>query len=363
MKKLILLSFFLYFFQNIYYSQLNANFSTNPLYSGSNLNVCAGSTVLFTFISTGSNATSATNVNWTFTTNSGTALSQTSSSLRTPFPITFPNGTYTITLRLIDPSGANSTKSITVNATSAPPTSPTLSLSTNSIAAGWSTTSIEGVTAFTICPGNLSLTQDVTFDISPNLNCSQVNSITHTEVPSSTIIDCNNGSIDITYDPNAARFYYSVFSVQFTTCTFSKVYYVQIGEPSISMESSLSTACDPGNYSLTFINQTPGVTYQIDWNYNGTTFNAQSVYSYPNLPIYPQKVSHSYSYSPCQNNSVLPNQIKIRATNTSCPNYTETSPSQVYVSQAPEASFTRNPDLDSICQGTQVTYTDNSFAG
>ena len=225
------------------WGQLNANFSTNPLYNTSNqLNVCAGSSVLFTFISTGSNISSATSVNWTFTTNSGTALSQTTSTLRTPFPLTFPNGTYTITLTLSEPSGALSSKTITVNATSAPPVSPSLTLSTFSVTAGWNSTTIEGVPAFSICPVNLNLSQDVTFDITPSLNCAQVTSITHTEVPSSTPIDCNNGYIDITYNPNTARFYYSVFSVQFTTCTFSRVYYVQIGTPSISITSASSTS-------------------------------------------------------------------------------------------------------------------------
>ncbi|MFN5678778.1 MAG: PKD domain-containing protein [Flavobacteriia bacterium] len=361
-----LLAFFILLFMTIggAWGQLNANFSTNPLYNTSNqLNVCAGSSVLFTFISTGSNISSATSVNWTFTTNSGTALSQTTSTLRTPFPLTFPNGTYTITLTLSEPSGALSSKTITVNATSAPPVSPSLTLSTFSVTAGWNSTTIEGVPAFSICPVNLNLSQDVTFDITPSLNCAQVTSITHTEVPSSTPIDCNNGYIDITYNPNTARFYYSVFSVQFTTCTFSRVYYVQIGTPSISITSASSTACDPGTYSLAFIDQTPGVTYQIDWDYNGTSFNSQSVYAYPNLPINPQKASHSYPFTPCVNGVVQPNEIKVRASNTSCPGYSETSPSQVFVSQAPEASFTRNPDVDVICQGTQVTYTDNSNPG
>ena len=92
MKKVLLFLLTFFAITSSTWGQLNANFSTNPLYNTSNqLTVCAGSSVLFTFISTGSNISSTTNVNWTFTTNSGTALSSTSSNLRTPFPITFPN--------------------------------------------------------------------------------------------------------------------------------------------------------------------------------------------------------------------------------------------------------------------------------
>ncbi|MEY4893904.1 MAG: hypothetical protein RL751_714 [Bacteroidota bacterium] len=346
------------------WGQLNANFSTNPLYNANNqLSVCAGSSVLFTFISTGSNISPVTNVSWAFTTITGTALSQTSSTLRTPFPLTFPNGTYSVTLTLNEPNGNSSSKTITITANTAPPSSPSLSLSPFSVTAGWSSTTINGVPAFSICPANLNATQDVTFDITPTLNCAQVTSITHTDVPSSSPIACSGGYIDITYNPNTARFYYSVFSVQFSTCTFSRVYYVQIGTPSISTTSASSTACDPGTYSLAFTDQTPGVTYQIDWDYNGTTFNSQSVYTYPNLPINPQKVSHTYPFTPCVSGVTQPNNILIRASNTTCTSYSETSPSQVYVSQAPDASFTRNPEQDVICQGSQVTYTDNSNPG
>ncbi|MEN9994278.1 MAG: hypothetical protein RL762_935, partial [Bacteroidota bacterium] len=346
------------------WGQLNANFSTNPLYNSSNqLNVCAGSSVLFTFISTGSNISPVTNVSWTFTTITGTALSQTTSTLRTPFPLTFPNGTYSVTLTLNEPNGNSSSKTITINANTAPPSTPSLSLSPFSVTAGWNSTTISGVPAFSICPANLNATQDVTFDITPTLNCTQVTSITHTDVPSSSPITCSAGNIDITYNPNTARFYYSVFSVQFSSCTFSRVYYVQIGTPSISTTSASSTACDPGTYSLAFTDQTPGVTYQIDWDYNGSTFNSQSVYTYPNLPINPQKASHTYPFTPCLSGVTQPNNILIRASNTICSNYSETSPSQVYVSQAPDASFTRNPEQEIICQGTQVTYTDNSNPG
>lgn len=342
--------------------QLSANFSTNPLHTGTTLNVCAGSSVLFTFISTGSNISSTTSVSWSFVTNSGTSLSSTSSNLRTPFPITFPNGTYTVTLTLSEPSGASSTKLVNVTATSSPPSTPSLSLSSFSSSAGWSSTTISGVPGFKICPQNLNLNQDVIFDITPTLNCTQVTNISHTEVPASTPIDCSAGQIEITYNPNTSRFYYSVFSVSFSGCIFSRVYYVQIGTPSISITSASSTACDPGTYSLAFTDQTPGVTYQIDWDYNQITFNSQDVFTYPNLPINPQKVSHTYPFTPCIGNAVQPNEILIRATN-SCSGFSETNPSDVYVSQAPDANFTRNPNLDVICVGTQVTYTDISTSG
>lgn len=339
--------------------QLNANFATNPTHSNNQISVCAGSTILFTFISTGSNITATTQVNWTFTTNSGTSLSMSSSTLRTPFPLTFPNGIYNVTLTLSEPNGSTSTKSIIVTATSIPPSYPNISLDATSISAGWS--SNPDNTIFTICPINLTVSQDVIFNIT-SLNCSPNPTITLTDLNVNGNIDCSAGIIENTYNPVTSRFYYSVFTVQFSGCTFSRVHYIQIGTPSISITSASATACDPGTYSLAFTDQTPGVTYHVDWDYNGSTFNAQSVYTYPNLPLNPQKISHTYSYTPCIGNLVQPNEIVIRAFNT-CSGYSESNPSDVYVSQSPNADFSRTPNLDVICQGTQVIYSDISTAG
>jgi PKD repeat protein len=345
--------------------QLNANFTTNPIYNSSNqLTVCSGSTVLLTFISTGSNIISTTTVNWTFTTISGTPLTTSSSNLRTPFPITFTNGNYTVTLTLTNPGGATNSKTITIIATSPPPISPSLSLSATSLTNNWSVTTINSITTFKICPPDLTQPVDVLFNIPSITSCTNISSMNITDLDPNGQILCSPGSIYNIYYPQSQRFYYSVFTVQFNNgCTFSQVYYIQIGTPSISITSASSTACDPGLYTLAFTDQTPGVTYQIDWDYNAPTFSPSLPnYVYPNLPLNPQKVSHSYPYTPCVNGQAPSNIIRIQASN-SCPGESYTNPSIVFVSKAPDAGFTRNPNLDVICQGTQVSYSDTSYSG
>ncbi|MDP4760073.1 MAG: hypothetical protein NWR96_00440, partial [Crocinitomicaceae bacterium] len=169
------------------------------------------------------------------------------------------------------------------------------------------------------------------------------------------------GEIENTYDALNVRFFYLVLKVDFTNgCTFSDVYFVQIGQPSIPLESATTPACDPGNYSLSFTNQYPGVSYNIDWDLNDAN-NPLETYSYPNLPIKPSKVSHIYPFLGCSIGTSQPYQIQVSATNT-CG--TSTNPAaNIYVSEAPEAIFSRSPDLDTICQGTTVTYTNNSISG
>jgi hypothetical protein len=198
------------------------------------------------------------------------------------------------------------------------------------------------------------------WDLSGITNCASINSISISDYSMPSSIDCSSNTVENNYDPTI-RFYYLVFKVDFLNgCTYSNVYCVQIGQPSVPITSAVVPACDPGNYSLSFTNQAPGVTYNIDWDINNSSNPIES-YTYPNLPTIPSKVSHSYPFVNC-NNGTAPNyQISITASN-SC-GFSGSTPANVYVSQAPDAIFSRTPDLDVICQGTQVTYTDNSIAG
>lgn len=342
------------------WGQLTANFVTNPQFNSSNstLDICAGSTVLFSFVSTGSGINSSTNVSWQFT-GTGTP-SITSDSRLTPFPVTFPSGTYTATLTLSAPGQTTSTKQITINATSIPPSSPSLVLNSVNSAPGWSTTTIDGTTTFTICPNPNTTNKYIYWDLA-NVSCSNVSSMTITDPLSNTPPDCNNGFLDNTYNPNTSRFYYLVFKTNFTSgCQFSRVYFVQLGTPKLSTSISSATACNPGIYSLAFTNQHPGVTYSIDWDYTNN-FDNDYTATYPNVPLEPKLVSNQYAFKPCTNGVAPPYNIEIRATN-SCGTSTQ-SPSSIYVSQAPDASFTASPSALTICQGTTIIYTDNSTPG
>ncbi|MDP4636941.1 MAG: hypothetical protein NWS43_03740, partial [Crocinitomicaceae bacterium] len=343
-----------------------ADFTTNPPNNGSVLNICSNSTVLFQLNNSvsviGNN--SNTVVSWTITTTSGSnSASITSTSLRTEFPITFPTGSYTVLLTVSIPNTLPLTKSLNVIASNTTNSLPNISLnSANS--SNWSTSSIniEGnsVTTFTSCPQTISNSHYIKWDLN-NITCSNVNNISISDYSQPSPIDCSMGEIENTYDALNVRFFYLVLKVDFTNgCTFSDVYFVQIGQPSIPLESATTPACDPGNYSLSFTNQYPGVSYNIDWDLNDAN-NPLETYSYPNLPIKPSKVSHIYPFLGCSIGTSQPYQIQVSATNT-CG--TSTNPAaNIYVSEAPEAIFSRSPDLDTICQGTTVTYTNNSISG
>ncbi|TAF89974.1 MAG: hypothetical protein EAZ48_01240, partial [Flavobacteriia bacterium] len=154
-----------------------------------------------------------------------------------------------------------------------------------------------------------------------------------------------------------------VFRVNFVNgCTYSKVYYLEIGNPSISINTAAAAACDPGAYSLSFNDQIPGVTYTIFWDFNNNPLLV-SQYTYPNFPISPQTVDHNYSFAPCTGTPpVAPDRvIKVRADN-SCPGETELTPATIHVNKKPEAGFTISTPI-TICQGTNVIFTDTSNSG
>ena len=341
-----------------------ADFTTNPQHFGNTLNICGSSSVLFTLNTTSLGNNSSTLVQWSITTTSGSnTASVTSSTLKTPFPVLFPTGQYNVTLTITTPNNPTSTKTIIVNSSAALSQNPSLSLNTSN-SPGWSTgtTTVSGnnINTFSICPS----TSDPQY-IQWNLNgvsCNQISSISITDYTTSTPIDCSFGIIENTYIVSpAVRFFYLVLNVGFTNgCNYSTVYFVQIGQPSVPITSSSVPACDPGNYSLSFNNQVPGVTYTIDWDLNNPNNPIES-YTYPNLPTFPSKVLHSYPFINCSNGSAPNYEIEVTASN-DCGSSTS-QPADVYVSQAPDAIFNRTPNLDIICQGTQVTYTDNSFAG
>jgi large repetitive protein len=341
-----------------------ADFTTNPQHFNNTLNICGSSSVLFTVNTSSLGNNPSTLVQWTITTTSGSnTASVTTSTLKTPFPILFPQGQYSVTLTVTTPNNPTSTKTITVNSSAALSQTPSLSLN-NANSPGWTTgvTTVSGnnTNTFTICPLN-SDPQYIQWNLN-GVTCSQISSISITDYTTSNAIDCSSGIIENTYNISpAVRFFYLVLNVGFTNgCNYSTVYFVQIGQPSVPITSSTVPACDPGNYALSFNNQAPGVTYTIDWDLNNPN-NPTESYTYPNLPTFPSKVLHSYPFVSCSNGSAPSYDIQVTATNT-C-GFSTSQPADVYVSQAPDAIFNRTPNLDVICQGTQVTYTDNSFAG
>lgn len=351
--------FLLFFLSGRVNGQLNADFLTIPSYSNSNtISVCQGSSILFVLEDqNNTNITSTTTVQWTFT---GATIS--TSTMRTPFPVTF-NSSGTATLTLTD-GATTSSFQITITAVSAPMiTGLTLTCSSpNNVS---SVTALDGTTKFTYCPNPETGSFPFLFSLSNSLTC-PANIASASNVSLSVLgqsptaaTNCPVSSISRNFSQG---FYYLVFRVQFNNgCLFTKVFYLEIGKPTISLNTAASTACDPGEYSLSFNDQSPGVQYTIYWDYlNDPTIVNQ--YTYPNFPISPQTVNHAYPFAPCVGNpsSPPPRQIKIKAVN-SCG---ETFPSAatIYVNKKPESGFTISTPT-TICQGTNVVFTDTSYSG
>ena len=357
-----LLAFFTLLFMTIggaWGQSLQANFLTLPSFNSStqSISVCQGSTILFVLGDQNiTNMTPSTTVQWSFT-----GANITSSTMRTPFGVTFTsNGTASLTLT--DGSSV-STFSITVTASTAPTATPTLTCTAPSPIT--TTTSLDGITKFTYCPTPESGNFPFVFSLSSSLACpsvvsaaSQV-SLSVLGASATNATGCPVTQISRSF---AQGFYYVIFRVQFANgCLYSKLYYVEVGKPTISLNTAASTACDPGDYSLSFNTQSPGVQYTIYWDYlNDPTIVNQ--YTHPNFPTFPQTVNHNYAFAPCVGTppEAPSRQIKIKAVN-ACG---ETFPTAatIYVNKKPEAGFTSSsPEI--ICQGTNVVFTDTSFSG
>ena len=357
-----LLAFFLLFFMSLssaWGQSLQANFLTLPSFNSStqSISVCQGSTILFVLGDQNiTNMTPSTTVQWSFT-----GANITSSSMRTPFGVTFTsNGTASLTLT---DGSLVSTFSITVTASAAPTATPTLTCTAPSPIT--TTTSLDGITKFTYCPTPESGNFPFVFSLSSSLACpsvvsaaSQV-SLSVLGASATNATGCPVTQISRSF---AQGFYYVIFRVQFANgCLYSKLYYVEVGKPTISLNTAASTACDPGDYSLSFNTQSPGVQYTIYWDYlNDPTIVNQ--YTHPNFPTFPQTVNHNYAFAPCVGTppEAPSRQIKIKAVN-ACG---ETFPTAatIYVNKKPEAGFTSSsPEI--ICQGTNVVFTDTSFSG
>ncbi|MFM7644775.1 MAG: hypothetical protein ACKO5N_08320, partial [Sphingomonadales bacterium] len=341
---------------------LQASFLTLPSYNPSTgaLNVCQGSTILFVLGDQNTtNLGPTTTVSWSFT---GATIS--SSTMRTPFGVTF-NSSGTATLTLTD-GAISSTFQISINVSTPPIIAPTLSCTVPSSVT--TSTTNDGITKFTYCPNPETGTFLFNFALSSPLSCpGQILSNSTSNINLSVLGSSGNATIGACPVSSLSRsfvqgFYYLVFRIQFSNgCLFSRVYYLEIGKPIISINTAASTACDPGTYSLSFNDQTPGVQYTIFWDFiNNPTQVSQ--FTYPNFPISPQTVNYNYAFAPCTGTppTAPARQIKVNAIN-SC-GTTVASPATIFVSKKPDAGFTLSTPT-TICQGTNVVFTDTSLSG
>jgi gliding motility-associated-like protein len=331
------------------FGQLSASFFTNPAITNGQISVCQGSTVLFTMSpASQTNITPLTTIAWTFT---GANIS--TSNSQGPIPVVF-NSSGTATLILTEGTDAD-TMVVNVNV-STPPFTPTLSLSP--LFTNFSASVINGVTVFKNC-NSIDYMLRLNFDQA--LNCSNVSSINinwGVGNPQSQNFTCGTIPTSVNRNYGAPGNYYITYRVNFLNgCSFYGYYQVQIGNGQINLSTSASNfACSPGVYPLSFDQQFPGNSYLINWG-DGTT----SAFSYPNLPISPLTIDHTYLPSTCTGSTPGGYPIQITSTNACGPS--TSSPAPIYISNAPTPQITQSIPDNTVCVGTTMTFTDSSIPG
>ncbi len=362
-----------------------ASFTTTPAAVNGVVSVCQGSTLLFTNI-TQNNTTLAgpTTFAWSF------GNGQTS-TIAGPHAITYNTpGTYTVTLNITDNGIIFQPATVTVIVSGPPPIIPTIgpgNLCTQ-------TYTSNGVTVFQTSSGNGCgcLNQNMGPAISL-LNTDQYPAGTVAQIywgGNGTIANGGTSGSTTFNGPfptsaaNTSSFtgqtfagsnnlghysgsgasgqgsYNLIYALTFPNgCTYSSYYIMSWGGGLIDFCANSSlTACIPFNYQLCFNSQFPGNTYTINWGDN----TPPTVFTYPNLPTYPNVVQHSYAASCTGSGIAVPYNITVTATNL-CPNSSTTnSQGPFFVSSLPTANFTQTPNL-TICQNQSINFTNSSNGG
>ncbi len=348
-----------------------ADFTTNPTHIfGDTLRVCSGSSVLFNLQSGNGNLNPSSTINWNFNAISGTNPSITNTQNRSPFFVTFPSGVYQCNLSV---NNGQSIKTIIVKATNTPLYQTDLSL--NGVSP-WVQTTLDNIVTFRICPTNYSLTVPVSFNVTQNVNTANCSfSLSSSPNLSWTLstpptISTVNSTLPAPSNPSN-RFYYLSTRSTFSTCSLYKGYYIQVGAPSISKTDGSNFVCDPGGYQFLFNEQQPGVTYEIDWNFDDSNFNPSNTYNYPNLPLNPQFLNYNYPFIPCSSGVAPQRKIRVRATNQcTTGNVSISDITNIFVSKGPTANFNCNQDVNAttscdslFCENTSITLYNHSLPG
>jgi gliding motility-associated-like protein len=351
----------------------SATFTTIPAAVNGTINVCAGSTILFTSTVNPATLIAPAVYAWNF------GNTQTS-NLPGPIGITYPApGTYTVTYNITHANGALTQTTVTVNVSAAPANPPTF---TSAVGPNCQQTyTVGGIPMIQTTGNNCNCTPYNGPMISLNNANSQpagstatihwgANGLggTTTTFPIGSTNQLNNPFINFpgqqnpgpTTHYNTAGSYNLMYLVNYPNgCTYSTYVIMSFGAGAISLGTlSAQTQCNPLIYNLTFANQTPGNTYVINWG-DGTP---NTTFTYPNLPLLPNGVPHQYAPSSCANGVPQPYTITITATNPCQGSTTTSTIGPFFVNQLPTAAFTSNPG-NSICQNQSITFTNTSTGG
>ena len=322
----------------------NTSFTTIPTPSSGTINVCAGSTILFTnTTASNSNNNVVLQAPVTYTWNFGNGQTRNTNG---PHAITYNNpGTYTVTLNMTNggipiPANGGSVGTVTVVVGASPTAIPSL-VPTNACT---NDTIVNGTLIFQTSSGTnscscSSVSQGPAIGFTNTSNLGAGTSINvywggagttnnggtnaFTQIPS-TLLAANTGTLSnfpgqtTASNPSISSVnghyagsgaagpgsYNLMYVVNYGSgCVYSGYAIMSWGAGIIDFAANTSvTACNPFDYELTFDNQYPGNTYIIDWG-DGTP---NTVISYPNLPTLPNYVGHDYDPSCAANGQALP---------------------------------------------------------
>ena len=150
--------------------------------------------------------------------------------------------------------------------------------------------------------------------------------------------------------------------VEFAQDGSSTNYVMSWGAAEIDFCSNNSlTVCYPDPFKVCFDTQAPGTEYYFSWGDGEDTTLA-----YPNLPTFPNELSHLFEPS-CNPDEIgspeAPYEIQITAVNRCSSEVTINEPGTISVQASPVPNFSHStPDLF-LCQEESVEFTQNIVAG
>ncbi|NBO62332.1 MAG: hypothetical protein EBU82_15515, partial [Flavobacteriia bacterium] len=316
------------------------------------ITVCQGSTVLYTNTSTGTNA--STNYNWNFQGGNPNNSNQVG-----PHNITYNNpGNYTTTLNL--GNGVTSQVNVSVVANNL---NPSLTLTSNA-AAGYSTSTMNGMTIFRRCGYNTG-----NFAFSDPTIASHPAGTTYTLVWGDATPN-GTSAPPISHAYSSQGYYNLTYQVTLPGgCVFTQNYLVYVGNsaPTISLSGSGASSCLPNPYTFQVGTQgpvPPGTVFQVIYN-DGTPTTILNGLN-PN----PQTINHVFSQTSCGVNTTIQNQtynnsfsIQVLASNACSPQGTFAAIGPIAAGGSVNAVVSTNPNTNVICVNQPITFNDASNHG
>jgi gliding motility-associated-like protein len=322
--------------------------------ASNSVNVCSGSPLVFESTSTG------TNGNTTYSWNFGTGANPSTANGPGPHSVTYSgvaNFNATASLTVTNPGGgAGSISNSTINVTFIS-VQPNLTL--GSAGAGYSTSSLGGITLFKFC----GATTPTLFTFNSNYSSATTQTFVWGDGTTSTQANMVGSSIDHTYPIGQFTL---THTVNFGTCTITNTYAVFNGEaPNFALQGAGASACLPSPYSIDILANDVPINYQVSFSDGSPLISFSTAND--------TTISHVYGSSSCGVDYVigpgippLENSFSVtviasnQCSNNGVPSVATWGP--VLISTPPVPQFTFTPSSP-VCENEPVTFTNQSNSG